>query len=68
MSMVENYSRSIEVKKKQLTALEASVRSATDLFQANRVEYIEVLFARRDLLDRKNGFDHHQKNSNCLPS
>ncbi len=57
LSMVENYRRSIEIKKQQLTALEASVDVAGKLFQNPRekasVEYLEVLFAQRDLLDAR---------------
>jgi NodT family efflux transporter outer membrane factor (OMF) lipoprotein len=53
LSMVENYSRSIEIKKQQLQALEASVDSANKLFQNARVEYVEVLLAQRDLLDAR---------------
>lgn len=52
-SMVENYRRSIEIKQQQLTALEASVDTSTKLFLNARVEYIEVLFAQRDLLEAK---------------
>jgi NodT family efflux transporter outer membrane factor (OMF) lipoprotein len=51
ISMVENYRRSIELRKQQLQALTASVDSATKLYIAARVEYIEVLFAQRDLMD-----------------
>jgi hypothetical protein len=36
-----------------LAALEASVDIASKLFNAARVEYIEVLFAQRDLLDAR---------------
>jgi len=53
LSMVENYSQSIEIKKKQLEALEASVDVATKLFQNARAEYIDVLFAQRDLMDAR---------------
>lgn len=53
LSMVENYRRSIQIKKLQLASLEGSVVSASDLFLANRVEYIEVLFAQRDLLEAR---------------
>ncbi|MCE9567919.1 MAG: TolC family protein [Planctomycetes bacterium] len=53
MSMVENYNKSIIIKKRQLEALETSVQVASQLFQAARVEYIEVLFAQRDLLDAR---------------
>ena len=51
--MVENYSKSIEIKKQQLESLEASVEVASNLFQNARVEYIDVLFAQRDLLDAR---------------
>lgn len=53
MSKVENYSQSIDLKKGQLQALEASVQSANKLFQNARVEYVEVLLAQRDLLEAK---------------
>jgi outer membrane protein TolC len=53
MSKVENYSRSIEIKKQQLESLEASVDSATKLFQNARAEYIEVLLAQRDLMEAR---------------
>jgi NodT family efflux transporter outer membrane factor (OMF) lipoprotein len=51
MSRVENYSKSIEIKKQQLESLEASVDAATKLFQNARAEYVEVLLAQRDLLE-----------------
>ncbi|MFM8271228.1 MAG: TolC family protein [Gemmata sp.] len=53
LAMVENYTRSIEVRRRQLTALENSVDLANQLFQAARIEYIEVLFAQRDLLEAR---------------
>ncbi len=53
VTMVENYSRSIEIKKEQLKSLEASVQFADDLFQNARIEYIDVLFAQRDLRDAR---------------
>jgi multidrug efflux system outer membrane protein len=53
LAAVQNYSRSIEIKRQQLAALESSVEIATKLFQAARVEYIEVLFAQRDLLEAR---------------
>jgi len=53
LAKVENYGRSIEIKKQQLEALEASVASATLLFQNARVEYMEVLLAQRDLMEAK---------------
>ena len=53
VSAAENYRKSIEVKKLQLQALEISVDAATKLFQNARAEYIEVLFAQRDLLEAR---------------
>lgn len=53
ISKVQNYNTSIEIKKQQLESLEASVDVATKLFNAGRVEYIDVLFAQRDLLDAR---------------
>jgi outer membrane protein, multidrug efflux system len=53
LAMVENYSRSIELKRQQLQALEAAVDVANKLFGAARVEYIDVLFTQRDLLDAR---------------
>lgn len=53
VSKVQNYTQSIELKKQQLEALEKSVTAATDLFQNARVEYIDVLFAQRDLMDAR---------------
>jgi NodT family efflux transporter outer membrane factor (OMF) lipoprotein len=50
ITMVENYSKSIEIKKQQLTSLETSVRVAYNLFQNARAEYVDVLFANRDLM------------------
>ncbi len=54
VSMVENYRKSIEIRKQQLASLEASVDSATKLFLNARVEYVEVLLAQRDLLEARN--------------
>ena len=51
--MVENYRKSIEIKRQQLESLEASVEAASKLFQNARAEYIEVLFAQRDLMDAR---------------
>jgi multidrug efflux system outer membrane protein len=53
ISKVQNYSTSIELKMRQLDALEASVDIANKLFQAAKVEYIDVLFALRDLVDAR---------------
>jgi outer membrane protein TolC len=48
VSKVQNYSRSIELKKQQLESLETAVAVADNLFQRARIEYIDVLFAQRD--------------------
>jgi NodT family efflux transporter outer membrane factor (OMF) lipoprotein len=53
LSMVENYSKSIDIKKQQLESLEASVDVASKLFQNARAEYVEVLLAQRDLMDAR---------------
>jgi len=53
ITKVENYRRSIEVKKRQLEALQASVDAANKLFQNARAEYVEVLLAQRELMEAK---------------
>ncbi len=53
LSKVDNYAKSIEIKKRQLESLEASVDSATKLFQNARAEYMEVLLAQRDMMEAK---------------
>ena len=53
INKVENYGRSIELKKQQVDALEFSVNLATQLYQAARADYVDVLFAQRDLRDAR---------------
>ncbi len=55
MSKLQNYSKSIEIKKQQVESLVASVESASKLSQAAfpGVDYIDVLFAQRDLRDTR---------------
>ena len=53
MAMVENYGKSIEIKKQQLQSLDAAVRTANDLFFSARTEYLDVLIAQRDLIDAR---------------
>lgn len=53
LAKVENYGQSIEVKKQQLAALEASVENASKLFQNARAEYMEVLLAQRDMMEAR---------------
>ncbi|WP_337174215.1 TolC family protein [Paludisphaera sp.] len=53
LSRVDYYTRSIEIRREQLAALEESVRVATRLFQFARADYVDVLFAQRDLRDAR---------------
>jgi NodT family efflux transporter outer membrane factor (OMF) lipoprotein len=64
VAKVENYGRSIEIKKGQVQALEAAVNASTSLYQLPRaelpVDYLDVLTAQnelfvaiRDLIDIK---------------
>jgi len=53
LSKVENYRKSIEIKKQQLESLVASVEAASRLFQSARADYVDVLFAQRDLRDAR---------------
>ena len=46
---VQNFGKSLELKKEQIVSLEDSVDSATKLFQNARVEYVDVLLVQRDL-------------------
>ncbi|AMV37135.1 TolC family protein [Planctomyces sp. SH-PL62] len=53
LAKVENYRSSIAIKRQQLAALEESVRVAMQLFQFARADYVDVLFAQRDLRDAR---------------
>ncbi|HEY4311403.1 MAG TPA: TolC family protein [Pirellulales bacterium] len=53
VAKVQNYSRSIEIKKQQLVALEEAVDIAGKLFQNARIEYLDVLTALRDRNDAR---------------
>lgn len=53
INKVQNYSTSVAIKRRQLKALEDSVEVANNLFQNARTEYIDVLFAQRDLRDAR---------------
>ncbi|MBS0201398.1 MAG: TolC family protein [Planctomycetes bacterium] len=55
LAKVENYRTSVAIKQEQVKALEASVDAATGLYLAAHpdVEYIDVLFAQRDLLEAR---------------
>ena len=53
ITKIENLRFSIEVKKRQLAALESSVDVAGKLFQNARAEYVEVLLAQRELMEAR---------------
>lgn len=53
LAKVDNYGKSIEIKKQQLQSLQASVDSATQLFQNARAEYVEVLLAQREMMEAR---------------
>jgi NodT family efflux transporter outer membrane factor (OMF) lipoprotein len=53
LAKVENYSRSIQIKRQQLEALQASVDIANNLFKAARSDYVDVLLAQRDFMDAR---------------
>ncbi len=55
ISKVDNYARSIEIRKQQVTALETAVEDATSLYQNPRagvpIDYLDVLTAQNELFD-----------------
>ena len=57
VNKVENYRKSIEIKKQQVEALQASVVAATSLYQFPRagveIDYLDVLTAQRDLFEAR---------------
>ncbi|MCA9119808.1 MAG: efflux transporter outer membrane subunit [Planctomycetales bacterium] len=53
MTKIDNYGKSIEIKKQQLAALVASVDAATGLFQNARAEYVDVLLAQREMMETR---------------
>ncbi len=53
LAAIENYGKSIEIKKQQLESLEKSVDVASKLFQNARAEYMEVLLAQRDMMEAR---------------
>lgn len=55
LAKVENYRGSVAIKLEQVKALEESVDVGTNLFQGARaeVEYMDVLFAQRDILEAR---------------
>jgi NodT family efflux transporter outer membrane factor (OMF) lipoprotein len=53
ITKVDNYRRSVAIKRGQVEALEESVTIASDLFKGVRAEYVDVLFSQRDLLEAR---------------
>lgn len=53
LTKVENYRKSIDFRRRQVAALEDAVDVAMNLFQAARADYVDVLFAQRDLRDAR---------------
>ncbi|TWT61319.1 Cation efflux system protein CusC precursor [Rubinisphaera italica] len=53
IARVDNYGKSIKIKKQQLAALEASVESANQLFQNARAGYVEVMLAQREMIEAR---------------
>ena len=65
VSKVQNYGKSIEIKKQQVQALEAAVVDATSLYQLPReelpIDYLDVLTAQNELFVAIKGLDRHQR-------
>jgi NodT family efflux transporter outer membrane factor (OMF) lipoprotein len=53
LTEVQNYSKSVALKKQQMLKLENAVEVANQLFQFARTEYLDVLTAQRDLRDSR---------------
>jgi outer membrane protein TolC len=53
ISKVQNYSTSLAIKQQQVQALEESVDIVSKLYNFARAEYIDLLFAQRDLRDAR---------------
>jgi outer membrane protein TolC len=53
ISKVQNYSNSVAIKQQQVEALEESVEIVSKLYNFARAEYIDLLFAQRDLRDAR---------------
>lgn len=51
MNLIENRTRSLELRVQQVERLEESIELSTQLFNAARADYLEVLTARRDSLE-----------------
>ena len=53
LTKVENFRRSIILKKKQVNALQKSVDVANRLFKNARADYVDVLLAQREMMEAK---------------
>ena len=53
LTKVENFRRSIKLKKKQVDALQKSVDVATRLFKNARADYVDVLLSQRELMEAR---------------
>jgi NodT family efflux transporter outer membrane factor (OMF) lipoprotein len=53
INAVQNYGQSVTLKKQQVEKLKTAVEAAIKLYQAARIEYIDILFAQRDLWDAR---------------
>jgi len=51
LSLIENVSRSYELKEQQVERLTESIELSTLLFNSARADYLEVLTTRRDALE-----------------
>lgn len=53
MAMMENLSKSYELKEKQVAALSESIDISVNLFRSARADYMEVLLTQRDALEAR---------------
>ncbi len=67
LAAIENYGKSIEIKKQQLESLEKSVDVATKLFRT-RAPIHGSPVAQRDLMEVRLVVDRNQSSSNSTPS
>jgi multidrug efflux system outer membrane protein len=53
LSRMDNYTKSVETKSKEVDILTESVNISNKLFRSARADYIEVLLTQREALDSK---------------
>jgi outer membrane protein TolC len=51
MNLIENLNQSFELREQQVDQLHRAIELSTQLFNAARADYLEVLTARRDALE-----------------